>query len=75
MAYKIFDEVGLFKSFDIPITPFIQYFSALERGYIDLPCKSKFLEQMKQILILMKWNCFCALNYFFLIFPIKSFSF
>ncbi|RNA15771.1 cGMP-inhibited 3 -5 -cyclic phosphodiesterase A [Brachionus plicatilis] len=41
MAYKIFDEVGLFKSFDIPITPFIRYFTALERGYIDLPYHNK----------------------------------
>jgi hypothetical protein len=39
MAYKIFDEVGLFKSFDIPVNAFIQYFIALENGYIDLPCK------------------------------------
>jgi hypothetical protein len=41
MAYKIFDEVGLFKSFDIPVDKFINYFVALESGYIDLPCKSK----------------------------------
>lgn len=38
MAYKIFHEIGLFKSFDIPVNAFIEYFSALERGYIDLPC-------------------------------------
>ena len=38
MAYKIFDEVGLFKSFDIPINPFIQFFTRLESGYNDLPC-------------------------------------
>ncbi len=42
MAYKIFEEVGLFKSFDIPINSFIQYFTALEAGYIDLPCKIHF---------------------------------
>lgn len=49
MAYKIFDEVGLFKSFDIPIAPFIRYFTALERGYIDLPCNF-FLTYFGQIL-------------------------
>lgn len=42
MAYKIFEEVGLFKSFDIPINSFIQYFTALEAGYIDLPCNIHF---------------------------------
>lgn len=42
MAYKIFDEIGLFKSFDIPVNAFIEYFSALERGYIDLPCKIQY---------------------------------
>lgn len=39
MAYKIFDEVGLFKTFDIQIDKFINFFTALENGYIDLPCK------------------------------------
>lgn len=48
MAYKIFDEVGLFKSFDIPIAPFIRYFTTLERGYIDLPCKISNLDKLLQ---------------------------
>lgn len=39
MACKIFDEIGLFKAFDIPIDKFINFFIALESGYIDLPCK------------------------------------
>lgn len=38
MAFKIFDRVGLFKSFDIPIDSFIFYFTELEKGYINLPC-------------------------------------
>jgi hypothetical protein len=38
MAYKIFSEVGLFKSFEIPVDLFINYFVELERGYMDLPC-------------------------------------
>jgi hypothetical protein len=40
LAYKIFQEVGLFQLFDIPIDAFIHYFHALESGYRDLPCKS-----------------------------------
>jgi hypothetical protein len=39
MAYKIFSEVGLFKTFEIPINQFIHYFTQLEKGYFDLPCK------------------------------------
>lgn len=39
MACKIFDEIGLFKAFDIQIDKFINFFTALESGYIDLPCK------------------------------------
>ncbi len=38
MAYKIFQDVGLFDSFDIPIPQFIHFFHALECGYKDLPC-------------------------------------
>ena len=38
MAYKIFEEVGLFKSFDIPVDLFINFFIDLEKGYLDLPC-------------------------------------
>ncbi len=38
MAYKIFSEVGLFKTFEIPVNQFIHYFTQLEKGYFDLPC-------------------------------------
>lgn len=37
MAYKIFEKVGLFKSFNIPVNQFMNYFMALENGYNDLP--------------------------------------
>ena len=37
MAYKIFEKVGLFKSFNIPVNQFMNYFMALESGYNDLP--------------------------------------
>lgn len=37
MAYKIFEKVGLFKSFNIPVNQFLNYFMALESGYNDLP--------------------------------------
>lgn len=37
MAYKIFDKVGLFNTFNIPINLFMNYFNALENGYNDLP--------------------------------------
>lgn len=39
VAYKIFEQVGLFQSFNIPVDLFINYFTALESGYNDLPCK------------------------------------
>jgi cGMP-inhibited 3',5'-cyclic phosphodiesterase A len=39
MAYKIFGKIGLFKTFSIPVEPFIEFFTSLENGYLDLPCK------------------------------------
>ncbi|KAL5010806.1 hypothetical protein ScPMuIL_013111, partial [Solemya velum] len=37
VAYRLFMEVGLFETFRIPISPFIQYFHALELGYRNKP--------------------------------------
>ncbi|KAK6187714.1 hypothetical protein SNE40_005678 [Patella caerulea] len=37
VAYKLFNEVGLFETFRIPIAEFINYFHALELGYRDKP--------------------------------------
>ncbi|XP_048768883.2 cGMP-inhibited 3',5'-cyclic phosphodiesterase 3A-like isoform X3 [Ostrea edulis] len=37
VGYKLFLEVGLFETFRIPVTPFLQYFHALEQGYRDKP--------------------------------------
>lgn len=37
VTYKVFLQVGLFKSFDIPLIPFLSYFQCLEAGYKDLP--------------------------------------
>ncbi len=47
MAFKIFERVGLFKSFDIPVDSFIHFFTELERGYIDLPCKYSLFSVVK----------------------------
>ena len=41
MAYKIFDEMGLNKTFEIPVEPFVAFFTRLECGYIDLPCETE----------------------------------
>jgi hypothetical protein len=41
MTYAIFAQVGLFKAFNIPIDPFIEFFTSLESGYLDLACKLK----------------------------------
>ena len=38
MSYKIFKDIGLLESFEIPEKSFIAFFSALEKGYMDLPC-------------------------------------
>ena len=56
MAFKIFDRVGLFKSFDIPIDAFILYFSELENGYIDLPCKNNFIMNLNLLIKKLKGN-------------------
>lgn len=37
MAYKLFDDTGLFETFKIPRKPFIDYMIALENGYRNIP--------------------------------------
>ncbi|XP_071035027.1 cGMP-inhibited 3',5'-cyclic phosphodiesterase 3A isoform X1 [Parasteatoda tepidariorum] len=37
MCYKVFQEVGLFEAFKIPIHEFLNYFHAIETGYREKP--------------------------------------
>ncbi|XP_069484519.1 cGMP-inhibited 3',5'-cyclic phosphodiesterase 3A isoform X1 [Ambystoma mexicanum] len=37
VAYRLFDDMGLFKTFKIPVKEFMNYFHALENGYRDIP--------------------------------------
>ncbi|XP_058272850.1 cGMP-inhibited 3',5'-cyclic phosphodiesterase 3A isoform X4 [Hemibagrus wyckioides] len=37
MSYRLFEDTGLFKLFNIPVKEFMNYFHALENGYRDIP--------------------------------------
>ncbi|KAF7665112.1 hypothetical protein LDENG_00155020 [Lucifuga dentata] len=37
VSYRLFEDVGLFETFKIPIQEFMNYFHALENGYRDIP--------------------------------------
>ncbi|XP_063052813.1 cGMP-inhibited 3',5'-cyclic phosphodiesterase 3A-like isoform X2 [Engraulis encrasicolus] len=37
VAYKLFEDTGLFEIFKIPVQEFMNYFHALESGYRDIP--------------------------------------
>ncbi|KAL2093954.1 hypothetical protein ACEWY4_011266 [Coilia grayii] len=37
VAYKLFEDTGLFEIFRIPVQEFMNYFHALESGYRDIP--------------------------------------
>ncbi|KAK2832620.1 hypothetical protein Q7C36_016082 [Tachysurus vachellii] len=37
MSYRLFEDTGLFKIFNIPVKEFMNYFHALENGYRDIP--------------------------------------
>ena len=39
VAYRLFEDTGLFETFKIPVNEFMNYFHALENGYRDIPCK------------------------------------
>lgn len=39
VSYRLFEDMGLFEAFKIPIREFMNYFHALEIGYRDIPCK------------------------------------
>lgn len=41
MAFAIFKQTGLFKTFDIPTNQFINFFTSLESGYNNLPYHNK----------------------------------
>ncbi|KAK1341332.1 hypothetical protein QTO34_017736 [Cnephaeus nilssonii] len=49
VSYRLFEDMGLFEAFKIPVREFMNYFHALEIGYREIPCKSKC------ILALAKW--------------------
>lgn len=40
VTYTLFQDTGLFEIFKIPVREFMAYFSALESGYRDIPCKT-----------------------------------
>ncbi|KAG8438527.1 hypothetical protein GDO86_004915, partial [Hymenochirus boettgeri] len=37
MSYRLFEDMGLFETFKIPLKEFMNYFHALENGYRDIP--------------------------------------
>ncbi|CAL8375734.1 unnamed protein product [Arctogadus glacialis] len=37
VAYRLFEDTGLFATFKIPVQEFMNYFHALENGYRDIP--------------------------------------
>ncbi|TSM20256.1 cGMP-inhibited 3',5'-cyclic phosphodiesterase A [Bagarius yarrelli] len=37
MSYRLFEDTGLFKIFNLPVKEFMNYFHALENGYRDIP--------------------------------------
>ncbi|XP_019934268.2 cGMP-inhibited 3',5'-cyclic phosphodiesterase 3A isoform X1 [Paralichthys olivaceus] len=37
VSYRLFEDTGLFETFKIPVTEFMNYFHALENGYRDIP--------------------------------------
>nr|XP_020480030.1 cGMP-inhibited 3',5'-cyclic phosphodiesterase A-like isoform X1 [Monopterus albus] len=37
VAYRLFEDTGLFGTFQIPVKEFMNYFHALENGYRDIP--------------------------------------
>jgi len=39
MAFKLFQDTGLFDTFKIPKAAFVKYMLALEGGYRQIPCK------------------------------------
>ncbi|KAM4820350.1 cGMP-inhibited 3',5'-cyclic phosphodiesterase 3A [Thomomys bottae] len=41
VSYRLFEDMGLFEAFKIPVREFMNYFHALEIGYRDIPCKQK----------------------------------
>ena len=41
VSYRLFEDMGLFEAFKIPVREFMNYFHALESGYREIPCKSK----------------------------------
>lgn len=55
MSYRLFEDMGLFEAFKIPVREFMNYFHALEIGYRDIPCKypSLVLEYMEDLLNLL----------------------
>ena len=40
VSYRLFEDTGLFETFQIPVREFMNYFTALENGYRDIPCES-----------------------------------
>lgn len=59
MAFKIFKNSGFFEKFHIREEIFLNYFTALEAGYNDIPCKNDlsfylfldFSRKLKQIAV------------------------
>lgn len=39
VSYRLFEDMGLFETFKIPVREFMNYFHALECGYREIPCK------------------------------------
>lgn len=39
VSYRLFEDMGLFEAFKIPVREFMNYFHALEIGYREIPCK------------------------------------
>lgn len=39
VSYRLFEDMGLFEAFKIPVKEFMNYFHALEIGYREIPCK------------------------------------
>ncbi|XP_036615412.1 cGMP-inhibited 3',5'-cyclic phosphodiesterase A [Trichosurus vulpecula] len=37
VSYRLFEDMGLFETFKIPVKEFMNYFHALENGYRDIP--------------------------------------
>ena len=39
VTHKVFQKVGLFETFKIPMDKFLNFFFTLENGYHKIPCK------------------------------------